>query len=150
MKVEIKIPALGESVAEATVSTLLKPTGSFVKRDEEILELETDKVNQVLYAPQSGTLHLSVAANETVKIGQIIGYVETDAQAPQEVAKEEAPVKKETPAPSPISSKENARVLMPEFAASLQQPVKAPVTAPAKPTDMKTSRKKMSTLRKVI
>ena len=44
MKVEIKVPTLGESISEATVSSILKPNGSFVAQDEEILELETDKV----------------------------------------------------------------------------------------------------------
>ena len=53
MKVEIKVPSLGESVAEAIVSSVLKPTGTIVVQDEEILELETDKVNQVLYAPKA-------------------------------------------------------------------------------------------------
>ncbi|MGE5195893.1 MAG: biotin/lipoyl-containing protein, partial [Anaerolineae bacterium] len=71
MKVEIKIPAMGESISEAVVSAILKPSGTIVKIDEEILELETDKVNQILYAPQGGQLTLSVKPQETVKIGQI-------------------------------------------------------------------------------
>ena len=49
MKVEIKIPAMGETVFEATISRVIKTSGSIVRRDEEILELETDKVNQVLH-----------------------------------------------------------------------------------------------------
>lgn len=54
MKVEIKIPTLGESISEAVISNVMKQTGSFVKLDEEILELETDKVNQVLHSPKTG------------------------------------------------------------------------------------------------
>ena len=48
MKVEIKIPVMGESVVEATIGSLLKESGMTVRADEEILEIETDKVNQVL------------------------------------------------------------------------------------------------------
>lgn len=76
MKVEIKIPSMGESITEATVGAIFKPTGSKVSMDEEILELETDKVNQVLYAPVAGMVNLAVAKDETVRIGQVIGHVE--------------------------------------------------------------------------
>jgi 2-oxoglutarate dehydrogenase E2 component (dihydrolipoamide succinyltransferase) len=89
MQQEIIVPRMGESISEAVVGTIFKPTGSSVKADDEVLELETDKVNQVLYAPGSGTVTLTVKAQETVKIGQVIGFVETDGAAkppaPQEV-----------------------------------------------------------------
>ncbi len=123
MKVEIKIPAMGESVAEATVSKILKPSGSYVKLDEEILELETDKVNQVLHAPQSGQLTLTVNREDTVKIGQVIGFVETDAKAHR---------RRSSPGRLQLQSQlrqhlplhqtgESARVMMPDFAASLKE-----------------------------
>ncbi|MBS0604309.1 MAG: 2-oxoglutarate dehydrogenase complex dihydrolipoyllysine-residue succinyltransferase [Verrucomicrobia bacterium] len=167
MKVEIKIPAMGESVAEAIVSNIIKPSGSFVKLDEEILELETDKVNQVLYAPQSGELTLTVKKDDTVKIGQVIGFVDTDAKAPAGApaapsapppAPEQAPKVPAPPqpsAPSPAPPGESARVMMPEFAASIKEGPKAPPAAKPqaaapKPSDEKSSRKKMSGLRKVI
>ena len=75
MKKEITIPSLGESISEATIGQILSPTGTVVKMDDEILELETDKVNQVLYAPQEGRVSLSVKTGETVKIGQTIGWI---------------------------------------------------------------------------
>lgn len=63
MKVEIKVPAMGESVSEATISRIIKASGSLVRRDEEVIELETDKVNQVLYAPKPDSfLYLSKSA----------------------------------------------------------------------------------------
>ncbi len=150
MKVEIKIPSMGESVSEAIVSNIIKQSGSVVKIDEEILELETDKVNQVLYAPQGGTLTLTVKKEETVKIGQVIGFVDTEgaAAAPPEVKAPAPAPEVKAPAPSSPASKENARVMMPEFAASVQKTTPPP--AP-KPVDgSKVSRKKMSSLRKVI
>jgi 2-oxoglutarate dehydrogenase E2 component (dihydrolipoamide succinyltransferase) len=88
MKIEIKIPSMGESITEATIGTILKSTGSQVEADDEILELETDKVNQVLYAPQSGLITLDVAANEVVKIGQVIGYVESKKEPHEKPTKQ--------------------------------------------------------------
>jgi 2-oxoglutarate dehydrogenase E2 component (dihydrolipoamide succinyltransferase) len=88
MKEEIKVPAMGESITEATVGTLIKPSGSTVQVDDEILELETDKVNQVLYAKASGVLTLQVKPGETVTIGQVVGFVDTEAKATQGSASE--------------------------------------------------------------
>lgn len=79
MKNEIKVPSLGESISEAIIGQILAPSGSIVKADAEILELETDKVNQVLYAPQAGKVNLNVKPGEIVKIGQTIGSIESGA-----------------------------------------------------------------------
>ena len=80
MKVDITIPSVGESVTEATIARLIKPSGSHVEKEEEILELETDKVNQLLYAPASGELTWQVKEQESVKVGQTIGSIETESQ----------------------------------------------------------------------
>lgn len=106
MKMEIKIPAMGESISEAKIGTFLKANGSFVKADEELLELETDKVNQVLYAPQAGTIAWNVSEGDTVKIGQVIGAVDDSGK---EVQPEKSDKIKEAPKNKPdskISSKE--------------------------------------------
>ncbi len=152
MKVEIKIPALGESVVEAVVSNIIKPSGSLVKLDEDILELETDKVNQVLHAPQNGQLTLNVKKDDTVKIGQVIGFVDTDVKAP--AAETPAPA----PAPAPEVKKtegESARVTMSDFASAVKEGPKAaaapkPPEQKTKPSEGKSTRKKMTQLRKVI
>lgn len=89
MKAEIKVPAMGESISEATVGSFLKAEGSVVKVDDELLELETDKVNQVLYASQAGVVSWSVSEGDTVKIGQSIGSIEENKES--EVAKEAPP-----------------------------------------------------------
>jgi 2-oxoglutarate dehydrogenase E2 component (dihydrolipoamide succinyltransferase) len=161
MKVEIKIPAMGESVNEAIVSRIIKPSGSIVKAEEEILELETDKVNQVLYAPQAGQLQLNVKVEDTVKIGQVIGTVDTDAKAPAAAAPE-AP----KPAPAKAAPKEiktegaSARKMAPEFVAELKAPPKTketprPPSLPPLPMetpapDSAFTRKRMTSLRKTI
>ena len=103
MKIEIKIPAMGESISEATVGTIIKVSGSQVAADDEILELETDKVNQVLYAPQAGTLTLTVKPEQVVKIGDVIGYVETEGKAAaKEPTAPEASAKETPAAESPV------------------------------------------------
>ncbi|MGH7198393.1 MAG: biotin/lipoyl-containing protein, partial [Candidatus Omnitrophota bacterium] len=79
MKVEIKIPIFGESVVEATIGAIFKPSGSAVKADDEILELETDKLNQALHAPVSGQIQLTVKTGDVVKVGQTIGTIDTAA-----------------------------------------------------------------------
>ena len=81
MKTEIKVPSMGESISEATIGAILKPSGSNVKADDEIPEIETDKVNQVLLSPQAGSLTLTVAKDDVVKIGQVIGYIEEGNKA---------------------------------------------------------------------
>jgi 2-oxoglutarate dehydrogenase E2 component (dihydrolipoamide succinyltransferase) len=111
MKIEIKVPAMGESITEATVATILKATGTTVAADEEIIELETDKVNQVLFAPQKGVITISVSTGDIVKIGQVIGFVESDG-----VSKvEETPqtLKEKIPQPNikqePVLAKESVK-----------------------------------------
>jgi len=140
MKIEIKVPAMGESISEAVVGAFLKPNGSFVKADDEIVELETDKVNQVLYAPQAGMISWSVSQGDHVKIHQVIGSVDSDKAAnkseqtspankekkPQTVAaKQETAQKasssKTTEAPQKASQKE----------ASLLQPAPSLLTSPS-------------------
>lgn len=155
MKVEIKIPTIGESIVEAVVSHIIKPSGSVVKESEEIIELETDKVNQVLYAPQAGKLTLTVSEHQTVKIGEVIGFIDTDVQVP--AAETPAPKKPEATAPAPTpalaAAGPSARQMAPEFVASLEKkpPTPPPAPAPTAPTSIAgATRRRMSNLRKVI
>ena len=83
MKTEIKVPAMGESISEATIGSFIKMNGAAVKVDDELLELETDKVNQVLYAQQAGTLSWDISEGDQVKIGQIIGSIDPGKEPSQ-------------------------------------------------------------------
>lgn len=169
MKVEIKIPAMGESISEATVSQILKPSGSQVAMDDEILELETEKVNQVLYAPQPGVVTWNVSAGDVVKIGQIIGYldseakIETAAAPKQEPAKETAVPPPPPSAPKPESKAPTAQVRLTKEAfisevasAPKKSPAEPklapakPVSSPSKPGERREIRRKMSKIRQVI
>ncbi|MDA9740849.1 2-oxoglutarate dehydrogenase complex dihydrolipoyllysine-residue succinyltransferase [Pelagibacteraceae bacterium] len=95
MSEKIVVPALGESVTEATVSKWLKSVGEKVDSDEPIVELETDKVNVEVPSPSDGVLeNISVKAGDTVEVGALLGSI--GAKKIQKVEKEE---KKYTPPP---------------------------------------------------
>jgi len=76
MSIEIKVPAMGESVTEATVARWFKKEGESVARDEPILELETDKVTVEVPAPAAGSIEsISVKAGATVQVGAVLGSI---------------------------------------------------------------------------
>jgi len=78
MSEKLLVPALGESVTEATVSKWLKNQGDSVLSDEPIVELETDKVNIEVPAPSNGILeNVSVEAGQTVSVGSLLGTINT-------------------------------------------------------------------------
>jgi 2-oxoglutarate dehydrogenase E2 component (dihydrolipoamide succinyltransferase) len=74
--IEMKIPAVGESITEVTVAKWLKPDGAQVSRDEVIAELESDKATFELPAEGSGTLRHAVQEGETISIGATIARIE--------------------------------------------------------------------------
>ena len=80
MSEKILVPALGESVTEATVSKWLKNEGDQVSSDEPIVELETDKVNIEVPAPSNGTLQaISAKEGDTVNVGALLGSISDSA-----------------------------------------------------------------------
>jgi 2-oxoglutarate dehydrogenase E2 component (dihydrolipoamide succinyltransferase) len=83
MATEIRVPALGESVAEATVGQWFKKAGDTVAADEPLVELETDKVTVEVPAPASGVLSdIAVKAGDTVAVGALLGAIsEGDGKA---------------------------------------------------------------------
>ena len=93
-RIEVPMPQMGESIAEGTVSQWLKQVGDAVERDEPILEISTDKVDAEIPAPSSGTLvEIAVEEGETVEVGTIVAYIDTEggAAASDEAAEEEEP-----------------------------------------------------------
>src|SRR5262250_3556343 len=83
MPTEIKVPSLGESIAEATVSKWLKRPGEPIALDEPVAELETDKVTLEVPAPAAGTL-AEILAEEgaNVPVGAVLGRIASGAAAP--------------------------------------------------------------------
>jgi 2-oxoglutarate dehydrogenase E2 component (dihydrolipoamide succinyltransferase) len=76
MPIELKIPAVGESIAEVIIGNWRKSVGELVRQDEEIVELETDKATFDLPAPASGVItKILKKAGETASVGEVIGYL---------------------------------------------------------------------------
>ncbi len=99
MSEQIIVPALGESVTEATVSKWLKSEGDSVQSDEAVVELETDKVNIEVPSPSSGTLEkISVKEGQTVNVGSLLGSINKSQKSAndknQEIKKYSPPAKK--------------------------------------------------------
>ncbi|MEY4964591.1 MAG: dihydrolipoamide succinyl transferase [Pseudomonadota bacterium] len=107
MTIEIKVPAMGESVTEATISKWFKKEGDAVKRDEPLLELETDKVTVEVPSPADGAIEsIAAQAGATVQVGALLGAIaEGKAGAPAKAApKAESP----KPAAVPAAPKADA------------------------------------------
>lgn len=87
MKLEIKVPPVGESISEVTLSRWIKQSGDFVEMDEIIAELESDKATFELTAEQAGVLSTVAAEGDTLAIGAIVCNIDTDAKASSAPAK---------------------------------------------------------------
>jgi 2-oxoglutarate dehydrogenase E2 component (dihydrolipoamide succinyltransferase) len=107
MAIEVKVPMLPESVADATVSTWHKKVGDTVTRDENLVDLETDKVMLEVPAPADGILkEIIKPTGESVQASEVIAIIEAGGKAEakkeesskEESPKEEAPAKKAEPA----------------------------------------------------
>src|SRR5436309_7791367 len=105
MAVEIKVPALGESVTEATVSKWLVKAGDAVAIDQPLCELETDKVTVEVNATVAGSIaDLAVAEGATVQVGGVLCHIEAGAAgaAAAKPAAAPAPTAAPKPAPAPV------------------------------------------------
>jgi 2-oxoglutarate dehydrogenase E2 component (dihydrolipoamide succinyltransferase) len=98
MAKEIRVPALGESVTEATIAKWFKSAGDAVKADEPLVELETDKVTVEVPAPVSGKLSsIDAAAGAVVNVGALLGAIEEGATGAASKAVDVATAKKVEP-----------------------------------------------------
>ncbi|MEI8147319.1 MAG: biotin/lipoyl-containing protein, partial [Alphaproteobacteria bacterium] len=102
MATEIRVPTLGESVTEATVAKWFKKPGEAVKKDEPLVELETDKVTLEVNSPVSGTLaEVTAASGDTVGVQALLGTISEGAAGAAA-----APAAKPAPAaaPAPVAA----------------------------------------------
>ncbi len=154
--VELKVPAAGESITSANVAKWRKNDGEQVIQGEVLVTLETDKVSNELEAPASGRLKIITPEGEEVSIGAIIATIDSSittsaaAAAPAPVARPaasaSAPAVAATPvaAPAPLAA---PAVVKPDFSAPLAP---AERVTPAAVSEGRTTRKKMSMLRRKI
>ncbi len=100
MKIDVVMPKMGESLQEGTIIKWFKKEGDKIERDEMILEISTDKVDTEVPSPSEGILSkILFGENETVEVGLVIAYIETDASAME--PKAEAPKNEEPKVEAP-------------------------------------------------
>ncbi|MES2439633.1 MAG: dihydrolipoyllysine-residue succinyltransferase [Verrucomicrobiota bacterium] len=158
--IELKVPAAGESITSANVAQWRKKDGDQVTQGEILVTLETDKVSNELEAPASGRLKIITPEGEEVSIGAVIATIDSGATAgaaaapapqtpapaaatPAPAAAVAAPAPVSTPAPAPAA----AAPSKPDFSAPAAP---AERVTPSETTDGRTTRKKMSMLRRKI
>src|SRR5713101_1236559 len=105
MPTPVKMPRLGESVAEGTVGSWLKKEGDWVERDESLAEIITDKINAELPSPVAGRLaKILVKTDETVPVGADIALIEESADVSASPPAEAAPGQDAAPVKSPAQA----------------------------------------------
>ena len=120
---DIMTPALGESVTEATVARWTKKAGEPVRKDEVLVELETDKVSLEVVAPEDGVLsEIAAAEGETVEPGAVLGRVTAGAAAAAA-----PPAAKPAPAPAPKAEAPKAESAVAAAPAASTEPQAAAV-----------------------
>ncbi len=87
MSIEVKIPAVGESIESGIVSVWHKKSGEYVEAGEALLTLETDKVSTEITAEKAGLLETKVDEGQEVKIGEVVATIDDKASAPAKEAK---------------------------------------------------------------
>lgn len=101
MQIEVVMPKMGESIQEGKILRWAKKVGEKVQRDETILEISTDKVDSEIPSPIAGVLAKIVAQEQdTVPVGAVIAYIDTDVTAPVGVSSTSPTPKPEVTAPS--------------------------------------------------
>jgi 2-oxoglutarate dehydrogenase E2 component (dihydrolipoamide succinyltransferase) len=171
MSAEVKVPTVGESITSGILSTWHKRDGETVNSGDVLFTLETDKVSTEVNAPESGILRTQAAEGDEVKIDQVVAMIEPDgapAGKPAELAKPEpaaaappaeapkAPV--QAPPPAPAAAPPAPAAPPPAPAAPAPAPAaparreEAPAAKPkiAAPDDPRTTRKKLTPLRRKI
>jgi len=121
---DITIPNVGESVSEVTIAQWLKKPGDAVKKDEAIVELETDKASQELVAPEDGVLEdILVEEGENAAIGTLIARLGAGSG---KAAKPAAKAKK-APANAPASGGEAINIDVPNVGESVSEVTHLPM-----------------------
>lgn len=170
MSTEVKIPTLGESIAGGLISKWHKNDGDAVKAGEVLLTLETDKVAQEIAAEADGVLHQKAKEGDEVEVGAVVATIEAGSGASASAAPGPAPKEPEKAAPAPApkaaepapAPKKEEAPAKPAEAPKAEAPqlklvpkpeveaAPAPAPKPAPSPEGRTTRKKMTPLRRKI
>src|SRR4026209_1671870 len=97
MGIELKVPVLGESITEVEIGRWLKAKGDFIRKDEPVVALDSEKATVELPAPVSGTLsEMLKKPGETAAVGEVIAYMEENGHPPAQPTAERKDGKAET------------------------------------------------------
>lgn len=136
MSVEVRVPESGESVREVQIGEWKKSEGDYVRRDEPIVEIETDKAAMDIPAPVDGRLAIRKRQGEIVGVGEILAVIdETAARPTEQPKKQEAPVggDRQDAAPAPPTVTSDAKVMPAARRAIAQAGVESAQIAPSGP-----------------
>lgn len=104
--VEVLLPKMGESVAEATITTWLKAEGDSIEAEESLVEIATDKVDSEVPAPEDGVIQeIRFQEGDVAKVGDVIAIISTDGEAPSTANNSGGAIAEES-APTPTKEKE--------------------------------------------
>ena len=129
MSLEIKVPPVGESITEVTLSRWIKKDGDAVAMDEVIAELESDKATFELTAEQAGTLKTTVAEGDTLPIGAVVANIEagngaavdSGSSAPVTATAEVKPIAQDANTPEPAAGKSTLEIVVPAVGESITE-----------------------------
>jgi len=153
MSIEVKIPAVGESITSGVLSTWHKKDGEPVAAGDVLFTLDTDKVSTEITAENAGVLKVKAAEGAEVQVGEVVATIEEGgaaapapaAVAPEKKAEAAPEALKAEKAPAPVESKP-APVAAPKPATIV--PISAPAPVPV--DESRVTRKKLSPLRRKI
>jgi 2-oxoglutarate dehydrogenase E2 component (dihydrolipoamide succinyltransferase) len=172
MSVEVRIPAVGESITSGVVSVWHKKSGERVRKGEPLFTLETDKVSTEIVADVDGVLETKAAEGQEVKIGEVVAEIEESAASAAEPSKQESKAPEEKPLSPAVrriveeekldastisGSGKDGRITKADALTAKENREKRPVSPPEESTqespvssDGRVVRKRMSPLRRKI
>ncbi len=145
MPIELKIPSVGESITEVQIAEWLKADGDAVKKDENVAVIDSEKTTFELPAPENGRLKILHQVGDTIKVGDVVGHIETNGEPAKSDASPKKGKEAEAKAPALTAApqkKEAAKPVeeKPKVEAKVEKPAeKAPAPAPAPAAAAKSS-----------
>ena len=99
MSIDITVPSPGESITEVQIATWLVEDGDYVEKDQDIVEIDSDKATLAIPAPESGQIKIIAGEGDTIDVGGVIAALDTTAKGKPKTKKEEKPAEEE---PKPV------------------------------------------------
>lgn len=128
MNIELKVPSPGESITEVQIANWLVENGAYVEKDDEVVEIDSDKATLSINAEESGVISIEAEEGDMVKVGAVIAHIDTDAKG----AKKEKKEQKEEPAEEKKEEEQSSGKEKPDTAQQDKKTEKEQEKAPEK------------------